>query len=173
MVRSMERTTRALLVNVNKQYVGRFPDSWRYISYGSHRNPTGPMASRVQQYIDRLAQSRVEVFDEISRKRAAPIEPTDGLDQAKRAKLGAEVPEKLEKQLPIPPLSPGPVTVAQLFTLTPDEALKSFDVQQFPVYLVVQLLLAVMGKVNPGLLEQAVEVSHNRTYLCLGGADER
>lgn len=118
------------------------------------------MAPRIHQYIERLAQARLEVFDETTRKRAAPSEPTDGLDQAKRAKLAAQIPEtKPSPQVHIPPLPPGPVSVTQLFTLTPDRALMSFDVTQLPAMLVIQMLLPALYHVNPNVLNQAVEVS--------------
>lgn len=145
-LRSLERTIRALLVNTNKQ------------------NPNGPMASRIQQQIDRLSQSRTEIFDDSSRKRAAPSEPTDGLDQAKRAKLGAEAIERPNRHLEIPsqrpelpPLPSGIVSVAQLFTLTTDTALTSFDVQQFPVEMVVQLTLPIIYRLEQAALSEAVE----------------
>ena len=132
----------------------------------SSRNPNGPMASRIQQQIDRLSQSRTEIFDDSSRKRAAPSEPTDGLDQAKRAKLGAEAIERPNRHLEIPsqrpelpPLPSGIVSVAQLFTLTTDTALTSFDVQQFPVEMVVQLTLPIIYRLEQAALSEAVEVA--------------
>ncbi|KAI9788445.1 MAG: hypothetical protein M1816_006881 [Peltula sp. TS41687] len=141
MIKSMERTTKALLVNVNKQ------------------NPNGPLAPRIHQYIERLIQSRMEMMDEGSRKRGLPVEPTDGLDQSKRVRLGAEVPDK---KLQIPPLPPGPISVAQLFTLTPDTALSSFDVKQIPIEMVVQIALPVIYRLSQGLLDQAVGAVRSR-----------
>lgn len=117
------------------------------------------MASRIQQYIERLVQSRMEMMDEGSRKRGAPTEPTDGLDQSKRARLGAQIPDGSDRKLQIPPLPSGPISVAQLFTLTPDTALTSFDVKQIPMEMVVQIALPVIYRMNQGLLDQAVGVS--------------
>ncbi|KAK5674873.1 hypothetical protein LTS12_029586, partial [Elasticomyces elasticus] len=65
-IKSMERTTRSLVINTIK------------------RNPNHPLLGKMQQYFDRLAQSRQEVGDDASRKRGLPTEPTDGLDIAKR-----------------------------------------------------------------------------------------
>ncbi len=161
-IRSLERTTRALLVNVNKQYVGSVLVS-RIRSSLSSRNPNGALAPRIQQYVDRLNQSRLEVFDDNSRKRGAPSEPTDGLDQTKRARLGAQVMEQPVRRLEVHPLPPGPVSAAQLFTITTDSALTSFDVRQFPVELVLQLLKAVSYKLDQRLVDQAVEVSRMGT----------
>ncbi|KAH0564790.1 hypothetical protein GP486_001819 [Trichoglossum hirsutum] len=112
MVKSMERSTRALLLNANK------------------RNPTGPLAGRIQQHLDRLMQSRMDIFDEGSRKRVLPSEPTDGLDPSKRLRLGTDIhgtPTPPLRLPPIPPLPMGPISFAQLFTLTADEELRSFD----------------------------------------------
>lgn len=83
---------------------------------------------KMQAYIERLMQSRFEVTEDASRKRALPIEPTDGLDNAKRARLDAMTPPLLK----IPPLPPGPTSYDQLFTLTQDIGLSSFDVKQLP-----------------------------------------
>ena len=123
------------------------------------------MASPIQQQIDRLSQSRTEIFDDSSRKRAAPSEPTDGLDQAKRAKLGAEATERpnghveIPAQRPeLPPLPSGIISVAQLFTLTTDAALTSFDVQQFPVEMVLRLTFPIIRKLEQAAVSQAVEV---------------
>ncbi|GAB1212852.1 hypothetical protein ATERTT37_002001 [Aspergillus terreus] len=68
-------------------------------------------------------QSRIEAVDDSSRKRGLPSEPTDGLDSAKRARLGAEAPRSLY----IPPMPPGRITWAQLYTLTEDPAVQNFD----------------------------------------------
>ena len=120
-----------------------------------NRNPAGLMAPRIHQYLERLTVSRVDGLEEVTRKRAAPTEPTDGLDQSKRAKLRAGIPNP---SLEIPPLPQGPISLAQLFTLTSDEGIASFDVQQLPAELIVKLISPVLSAVNEGLLNQAVEV---------------
>lgn len=133
----MERTARALLVNIMK------------------RNPNHPYVGKMQMYIERLMQSRLEEVDDASRKRAFPIEPTDGLDTAKRARLDALTPPLLK----IPPLPPGPTSYDQLFTLTEDVGLSSFDVKQLPAELVMKITLPLLQHVNPSTLTQAVDVS--------------
>ncbi|KAL1967115.1 hypothetical protein VTN77DRAFT_3406 [Rasamsonia byssochlamydoides] len=134
-LKSMERTTRAVLVNVLK------------------RNPNHPLAGRMQQYIDRMAQSRLDMLDDSSRKRGLPAEPTDGLDNAKRQRLDTETPPLLK----IPPLPEGPISYAQLYTLTEDVGLSSFDVKQLPADLVVKITVPVLTRVDPNLLNQAIE----------------
>ena len=101
--------------------------------------------------------ARLELFDDISRKRGPP-EPTDGLDNAKRARLGADVSGRTD----VPPLPPGPVSVAQLYTLTNEEALKSFDVTPIPVELVIQIIVPVLQRINPPQFEGAVNAVRAR-----------
>lgn len=102
-------------------------------------------------------RSRTEIFDDASRKRGPP-EPVDGLDAAKRQRLGAQIPAA-PVSVHIPPLSPGPHTIAELFTATGDEALKSFDVSQLSQDLVVKISVTILSKIDPGTINQTVEVS--------------
>ncbi|KAL8952083.1 MAG: hypothetical protein Q9222_001994 [Ikaeria aurantiellina] len=139
-IKSMERTTRSVLMNVLR------------------RNETGPFAGRIRQYIDRLAQARLDVFDEGSRKRALPSEPTDGLDNAKRMRLGAELSDRPGP----PPLPSGPVSHAQLFTLHRDHGLTSFDVTQLPIDLVVRITLPVLHHVEKSVVDTAINTVRSR-----------
>ncbi|EEH46366.2 RNA-processing protein PTA1 [Paracoccidioides brasiliensis Pb18] len=143
-IKSVERTTRALLLNIMK------------------RNTNHPLAGRIQQYLDRLAQSRNDIFDETSKKRPLPTEPTDLVDSAKRARLGVDTPP----QLKIPPLPPGPNSFSQLFTLTDDAGLTSFDVKQLAADLIVNITIPVLSRVDPEALDQAVGAVRSR-YLTL------
>ncbi|KAL8761536.1 MAG: hypothetical protein Q9184_002356 [Pyrenodesmia sp. 2 TL-2023] len=139
-IKSMEKTTRTVLSNVQR------------------RNENGPFAGRIKQYNDRLAQARFDLFDEGSRKRALPSEPTDGLDNTKRMRLGAELPERPE----FPPLPPGPVSHAQLFTLSSDRGLASFDVTQLPFDLVVRIIIPVLHRVEQSTFDTAVNAVRSR-----------
>ncbi|EED16068.1 mRNA cleavage and polyadenylation specificity factor complex subunit (Pta1), putative [Talaromyces stipitatus ATCC 10500] len=139
-IKSMERTTRAVLINLLK------------------RNPNHPLAGKMHQHMERLAQNCIEAFDASSRKRALPDEPTDGLDNAKRARLGAETPPLLK----IPPLPEGPISYSQLYTLTEDIGLSSFDVKQLPPDLIVKIAVAVLGRVDQNALTQATDAIRGR-----------
>jgi len=119
--------------------------------------PNHPFAGRIQGYLDRLQQQRLEFLDPNSRKRAAPAEPTDGLDQNKRQKLGADV-FNTSTQFQVPHLPPGPVSVAQLFTLTHEESRKSFDVQAIPVELVSRIVVPLLASIDPTQLNNAIAV---------------
>ena len=124
----------------------------------------GPTAQRLEQHIQRLQQMRQELDGGGNRKRAAPAEPTDGLDNAKRQRLGA-VPTSNQPGT-YPPLPSGPVSVAQLFTLTQDMGAKSFDVQQLPIDLVVRILVPIIGAIDKTKLDNAVNAVRSR-YLHL------
>lgn len=116
------------------------------------------MAGRIQQYVERISQSTMDIFHEPSRKRGAPSEPTDGLDNAKRVRLGAGTPGGLV----IPLLPPGPTSFAQLYTLTSDEGLTSFDVQQLPIELIVKITLPVLYRTDQNVLEEAINGIRSR-----------
>ncbi|EDN96765.1 hypothetical protein SS1G_01691 [Sclerotinia sclerotiorum 1980 UF-70] len=137
MVKSMEKTTRSLLTHISK------------------RDPHNPLNGRIQQYVERMMRSKTEIFDEANRKRGPP-EPVDGLDPAKRQKLGAQVTPPAPNRLHIPPLAPGNHTVAELFTITTDEALKGFDVALLSEDLVVKIGITILQKIDTDTLEQAI-----------------
>lgn len=120
------------------------------------------MALRIQQYIERLIRSRTEIFDEAHRKRGPP-ELVGGNDSAKRQKVGASVAAPITN-LVIPPLTPGPHTIAELFTITQDKGL-IFDVSQIPEDLVASIGVALMSQLDEGLLKQAIKVSLCFLYI--------
>lgn len=142
-IKSIERTTRALLVNIMK------------------RNPENPINGRIQQYLERMHRTRVEVFEESSRKRPAPSEPTDGLDQAKRQRLLAA--ETSPRPPPVQELPPGPVSWRQLYTLNSEGNTLNFDVQAFkdPEQL-LRIVVPVLQSVDGAKLEQAINVVRSR-----------
>ncbi|KAJ5902380.1 hypothetical protein N7495_002908 [Penicillium taxi] len=139
-VKSMERTARALIINLVK------------------KNPNHPMLGKMQVYIERLIQSKLEVVDDASRKRGLSTEPTDGLDSAKRARIDDATPPLLK----VPPLPPGPTSYDQLFTLTQDVGLSSFDVKQLPPDLILKIAVPLLAQVNPAMLTQAIEAVRGR-----------
>ncbi|TQB70036.1 hypothetical protein MPDQ_001051, partial [Monascus purpureus] len=139
-IKSMERTVKAVLVNIMK------------------RVPGHPFTGKIQHYIDRLQQARLEVLDDTSRKRGLPAEPVDGLDNAKRARLDAQTPPLLK----IPPLPSGPISYAQLYTLTEDVGLSSFDVKQLPSDLVVKIAVPILARIDASLFNQAIGAIRSR-----------
>jgi len=108
----------------------------------------------------------MEVFDETSRKRPAPSEPTDGLSDAKRQRLGAEVHVAPSTPQSYPPLPPGPNTYAQLFTLTQEASATSFDVKVIPIDMVMRIVPALLASVDRTQLDNAINAVRSR-YLSL------
>jgi hypothetical protein len=120
------------------------------------RNPENPVNGRIQQFLERMHRTRVEVFDESNRKRPAPSEPTDGLDPAKRQRLIAEPPSRTPSVQPLPS---GPVSWKDLYTLNSEGSTANFDVQNFrdPEQL-LRIVVPVLQSVNAAKLEQAINV---------------
>ncbi|RAH46980.1 RNA-processing protein PTA1 [Aspergillus brunneoviolaceus CBS 621.78] len=139
-VKSMERTARAVLEHIMK------------------RNANHPFFRKMEQHVDRLKNSRLEIVDDATRKRGPPAEPTDGLDKTKRTKLDAETPPLVK----IPPLPPGPTSYSQLFTLTEDAEASRFDVKQLPPDLLVNIVVPILARVDQSALTQSIDAIRMR-----------
>jgi symplekin len=122
MIKSMEKTVVVFLANFLK------------------RNPQNPLAPRIEQHILRLQQVRKDIMEGAGLKRPAADEPTDGLDQHKRQRLGANVSPKIVP----PPLPPGPISYAQLFSLTEDPAALNTNVTVVPMPLAAKSLVNLL-----------------------------
>lgn len=156
MVKSMEKTTRSFLIHVNKRYANSCTPVEK--TADMYSDPQNPLSGRIQQYVERMMRSRTEIFDEANKKRGHP-EYIDGMDPAKRQKLGEQDINAAANRLHVPPLTPGPHTVGELFTITTDEALKTFDVAQLSGDLVVKIGVTILQRLDPNVLNQAIEVS--------------
>ena len=102
-----------------------------------------------------MLDAQMEFFDEGSRKRGAPDGP-DALENAKRARLGlpgATIPA---------PLPPGPVSVAQLYTLTTDNDIRAFDVNVLPLDIVIRLSMAVLQNIDSIQLDETLQIVRSR-----------
>jgi symplekin len=121
-------------------------------------DPQNPLSGRIQQYVERMMRSRTEIFDEANRKRGHP-EYIDGMDPSKRQKLGAQGLNAVANRLHVPPLTPGPHSIGELFTITTDDALKAFDVAQLSEDLVVKIGVTILQRLDSDLLNQAIDVS--------------
>lgn len=123
------------------------------------RNPNHPLFPRVHAYIERLQQMRAEMFDEGSRKRPAPaVEPTDGLDQAKRQRLNAEIPAKPSSASQYPPLPKGRLSYAQLYTLIQGTGYEAFEAQGVPEAALNLLIVPVLARINQTEFDNAINV---------------
>ncbi len=131
-----------------------------------YRDPYNPMAPRIHQHVERLMRSRTEIFDEATRKRGPPAS-IDALDSAKRQRLSAQIPSTQTPRLQIPPLGPGPHSIAELFTLNTEEGLKKFDVCQLSEDLVSRISVTALSRIDGDLLNQAINVSRSKkNYRC-------
>jgi symplekin len=169
---SMEKTVRVMLLNIMRydsaSGTSRRPDP----NFGSRNNQQTPFASRISQHIQRLSQAKAELNESFSRKRAA-ASLHDA--EAKRQKMDRTTttpkPTPTPPMPPIDPLQsmlPGPVTYAKLFTLATDPALTSFDGQQLPLDMVLQIVIGSMYNVEQSKLDAAIAVcleSHVTPFL--------
>ncbi|KAI0160990.1 hypothetical protein GGR52DRAFT_562481 [Hypoxylon sp. FL1284] len=139
LAKSMEKTTRMLLMHL------------------SRRNPQNPQIGRIQQYVDRLMRSRAEIFDEGNRKRAL-VEQADGMDSKRQRTSPVSSP-----QIEISPLSPGPHTLADVFTFTNNEGLKGFNAAALvPAPLAAKISVTTIARVDAQLLDRAIQGVRDR-----------
>ncbi|TKA82748.1 hypothetical protein B0A55_01110 [Friedmanniomyces simplex] len=150
-VKSTTRTTMSFLLNVLK------------------RNPNHPMAARLQQRTEQLRHSLTEVFSETGPgKRSAPDEPIDGLDNHKRMRteqaiVNGTAPQQQQSQPGnVPPLPPGPVSYAQLFTLNADPSAAGFHVEAIPLHIVNQLVPPLLASIDQQRLTAAITAVQSR-----------
>lgn len=108
----------------------------------------------MQQYMEVLAEECLEALDASSRKRTLPVESIDTVHSVKKARLDTGPPAPIK----VPPLPEGPISYSQLYTLTEDIGLSSFDVKQLPPEMIVKIAAAVLQRVDGNALAQAIEV---------------
>jgi len=118
------------------------------------RDPTNPMSPRIQQHVERLVRSRVEILDESNRKRAYQQPPASDYNDAKRQKMDNAV-----AQIQIPLLPPGSHSLAALFTVTNNAGLAGFDALQIPLELAAKINVKALATTSPRVLGQVIIVS--------------
>ncbi len=99
-------------------------------------------------------RSRAEIFDEAGRKRALADQAAAPAGDAKRQRLESGV-----AQFSIPPLGPGPHTLAAVFTLTNNLGLQGFDATHLPADLAARITARTLAALDPHVLDLAVGVS--------------
>ncbi|KAK5990539.1 mRNA cleavage and polyadenylation specificity factor complex subunit pta1-like protein [Cladobotryum mycophilum] len=129
MIKSMEKTMRLLLIHLSK------------------RDPHNPIVPRIQQHVETTMRMVAELFD--NRKR--PLEqPPPETHEARRQRVDAA-------QIQIPPLGPGPHSLADVFTLIGNDGLRTFDISQVPTGLVARIAVNTLSRLDPHVLARAVE----------------
>ncbi|KAJ3522199.1 hypothetical protein NM208_g12959 [Fusarium decemcellulare] len=131
MMKSMEKTCRLLLIHLVK------------------RDPHNPNAPRIQQHVERMMRTMAEIFDDSGRKRPLEVQQHDGYD-AKRQRL-------TPAQIQVPPLGPGTHSLADVFTLIDNDALRNFDISQVPSPLVAKIAITTLSRIDPQVLAKAVD----------------
>lgn len=148
LVRSMTRTTMSFLLS----------------NFRMTKN--NPFAGRIQQHLERLKHTLNEAFSEAHQlKRRAPEPLAESNDESKRQRLdnGASSGAGLmQDPLEIPPLPQGPISLAQLFTLTNDARASTFPAQQLNLDIVNQLIPAIIQTVSQERIEAAVNAVRGR-----------
>jgi symplekin len=110
----------------------------------------------------RLRQMQTDIFNGAHLKRPAVDEPIDGLDHAKRQRLGADIPSVPQEVIGPPPLPPGPISYAQLYTLTEDKTLQELNVRAIPADMAARTLVQLLKfHVPKDQLEHAMNVSED------------
>ena len=136
MVKSMEKTARILLVHLSK------------------RDPHNPMTPRIQQHVERTMRMVAEALDGSGKKRVLENQQADTVD-AKRQRINPA-------EVHIPPLGPGPHTLADIFSLTDAAGLKTFDLSQVPPPLVAKLAVNTLSRIDGQLLDKAIGAVRTR-----------
>lgn len=147
LVKSMEKTTRMLLIHILKRDPSYQPGGPNYQNSG-----------RIQQYIQRLERSRIEIFDEAGRKRVLADQTAAQYGDAKRQKTDAPVAAPVM----IPPLPPGPHTYAALYTVTSNPGLQSFDATQVPAPLATRVVVKTLASIDQRVLDFTIAGIQNR-----------
>lgn len=135
-IRSMEKTARILLIHLGK------------------RDPQNPITPRIQQHVERTMRAVAEALDGSGKKRALEGQQ-QGTYDAKRQRIDPA-------QIQIPPLGPGPHSLADVFSLTDAGALKSFDLSQVPSPLVAKLAVNALARIDTQLLARSIEAVRGR-----------
>ena len=121
------------------------------------------MNPRLHQQIERLMRMKTETFDETAKKRI--LEPhLAEVSDAKRLRTSATTAAVPPPQQDVPPLGPGPHTLGSIFTLTPSEGLRSFDVGVVPLHLVARIDVSTLVNVDGQTFDKAIQVGHSMPF---------
>lgn len=96
--------------------------------------------------------SKAEVLDGGSRKRAHG-DSASGVE-VKRQRMGPTQPT-----FQILPLGAGPYSLADVFALTQNAGLRTFDVSQVPASLAAKISVNTIARIDTSVLDRAIEVS--------------
>lgn len=115
------------------------------------------MNPRLHQHIERLMRMKTEAFDETAKKRILDPHQAEVSD-AKRLRTSTAAVAAPHQHQDAPPLGPGPHTLGSIFTLTPSEGLRSFDVGVVPLPLAARINVSTLVNVDTQAFDKAIQV---------------
>lgn len=152
-IRSIERTTRLLFKTILVKY------------------PAHPLVPKIKDYLVRLERSHIELLDQASRKRSAPSDQDSDAIHMKRARLESSTPPDQPKTYPT--LPDGPISLAQLVTLTTDAHVAAFDVKALSADVVATLLVPLLQSIDERLIDQTIHEVKTRCHIRNLQAEEK
>lgn len=119
-----------------------------------------------------------DLLGELSRKRAVPPPDNDAVKRLKMEQQQQQQQQNQQQQQQVmvtptatpPPVAPppqdvkGPMSYAELYTLSTDVAMTSFDGQQLPLDLVLQIIVGSIYSMNQHNLDVAITVRASFKY---------
>ncbi|CUS08643.1 unnamed protein product [Tuber aestivum] len=142
------------------------PSAHADLAVQSSASPQGPFTAKISQHLTRLSRMKADLLEELSRKRAAP---TPDNDAVKRLKTDQQQQHAAVTPTPTPPPVPphqqitnGLMSYAQLYSLSTDVAMTSFDGQQLPLELILEIINRSMYNVQQHSLDAAISAVRNR-----------
>ncbi|KAG5927276.1 hypothetical protein E4U42_002392 [Claviceps africana] len=132
MIKSMEKTARLLLMHLTK------------------RDPHNPIVPRIHHHVERMMRTVAEILDDSGRKRPLEVSQHDGYDAKRQKVVETHVPQ-------IPPLGPGPHSLADIFTLVAHPGLKLFDLSNLPAAMTSKIAVTSLARIDSKLLAKAVD----------------
>lgn len=155
LVKSMEKTTRLLLIHLHKRYVSSNSQGLRKESLTlSSRDPQNPWGPRIMAHVERLQRSRAEVLEGIGGKR--PLAEQQPYGDSKRQKISEPV------QAQPRPQAPPPNSLAALFTLPGTPSLQALDASQVPAGIAAKIVVSTLSRIDHQALDRAVKAVGER-----------
>ena len=123
------------------------------------RDPNNPMNPRLHQQIEHLMRMKTETFDEAAKKRIFDPHQAE-VSEAKRLRTSPATVAPPQQHPEVPPLGPGPHTLGSIFTLTPSDGLRSFNVGLVPLPLAARINISTLVNVDAQVFDKAIQVGY-------------
>jgi symplekin len=110
----------------------------------------------MQQYLERLQQARIMLFQEASKKRVAESDLTESEPKRIRTDDSATLESGRFSG----------TTLSQLFSLTNDNSARNFNISAIPTHTVQKIIVPMLKSIDKGRLDAALAVSEATSYHC-------